>query len=81
MKQGGTDEAKDIDKRRAAMAECVNSQSRNRGLQQFKVRGLAKVKCVMLIFALAHNLMRMVSLAPDLIGIRTGTSALPGIVI
>ena len=74
----GTDEAKEIYKRRAATAECVNAQSRNRGLQQFKVRGVAKVKCVMLIFALAHNLMRMVSLAPDLIGIGTGTSAFPG---
>ena len=74
----GTDDAKDIYKRRAATAECVNAQSRNRGLQQFKVRGLAKVKCVMLIFALAHNLMRMVSLVPDLIGIGTGASAIPG---
>jgi transposase len=74
----GTDEAKDIYKRRAATAECVNAQSRNRGLQQFKVRGVAKVKCVMLIFALAHNLMRMVALAPDLIGIGTGTSIIPG---
>lgn len=74
----GTDDAKEIYKRRAATAECVNAQSRNRGLQQFKVRGLAKVKCVMLIFALAHNLMRMVSLAPDLIGIGRGASAFPG---
>ena len=74
----GTDEAKDIYKRRAATAECINAQSRNRGLQQFKVRGVAKVKCVMLIFALAHNLMRMVALAPDLIGIGTGTSVIPG---
>jgi hypothetical protein len=77
----GTDEAKDIYKRRAATAECVNAQSRNRGLQQFKVRGLAKVKCVMLIFALAHNLMRMASLAPDLIGIGTGTSVFPGMLV
>jgi transposase len=74
----GTDDAKEIYKRRAATAECVNAQSRNRGLQQFKVRGLAKVKCVMLIFALAHNLMRMVSLAPDLIAIGRGASAFPG---
>ena len=74
----GTDEAKEIYKKRAATAECVNAQSRNRGLQQFRVRGLAKIKCVMLIFALTHNLMRMVSLAPDLIGIGTGTSAIPG---
>jgi len=75
----GTDEAKAIYKRRAATAECVNAHSRNRGLQQFRVRGLAKVKCVMLILALAHNLMRTVSLAPELLGIGTGTSALPGI--
>ena len=77
----GTDEAKDIYKRRAATAECVNAQSRNRGLQQFKVRGVAKVKCVMLIFALAHNLMRMVALAPELLGIGTGTSAIPGMAV
>ena len=75
----GTDEAKVIYKRRAATAECVNAHSRNRGLQQFRVRGLAKVKCVMLIFALAHNLMRMVSLAPELLGVGTGASAVPGI--
>lgn len=75
----GTEEAKAIYKRRAATAECVNAHSRNRGLQQFRVRGLAKVKCVMLIFALAHNLMRTVSLAPELLGIGTGASALPGI--
>lgn len=42
-------------------------------------RGLAKVKCVMLIFALAHYLMRMAALASDLIGIGTGTSAFPEI--
>lgn len=74
-----TDEAKAIYKKRAATAECVNAQARNRGLQQFRVRGLAKVKCVMLIFALAHNLMRMAALAPELLGIGTGTSAIPGI--
>src|SRR5574338_1259738 len=73
----GTDEAKAIYKRRAATAECVNAQARNRGLQQFRVRGLAKVKCVMLIFALAHNLMRMATLAPELLGIGTGASAMP----
>jgi len=32
----------------------------------------------MLIFALAHNLMRMAALAPELLGIGTGTSAVPG---
>lgn len=75
-----TDEAKTLYKRRAATAECVNAQSRNRGLQQFRVRGLAKVRCVMLIFALAHNLMRMLSLVPELIGRGTGTSAVPEMV-
>ena len=74
----GTDEAKGLYKKRAATAECVNAQSHNRGLQQFRVRGLVKVKCVMLIFALAHNLMRMAALAPELLGIGTGTSAVPG---
>ena len=74
-----TDEAKAIYKKRAATAECVNAQARNRGLQQFRVRGLAKVKCVMLLFALAHNLMRMLALTPDLLGIGIGASAIPGI--
>lgn len=74
----GTDEAKVIYKQRAATAECVNAHSRNRGLQQFRVRGLAKVKCVVLLFALAHNLMRMAALAPDLLGIGTGSSGVAG---
>ncbi|MCA3220526.1 MAG: IS1182 family transposase [Burkholderiales bacterium] len=71
----GTDEAKAIYRRRAATAECVNAQARNRGLQQFLVRGVKKVTCVMLLFALAHNLMRMVALAPDLLAHGTGASA------
>lgn len=75
----GTDEAKAIYKNRAATAECVNAQSRNRGLQQFRVRGLAKVKCVVLFFALAHNLMRMTSLAPEMLALGKGASAVSGI--
>jgi len=75
----GTDEAKAIYKNRAATAECVNAQSRNRGLQQFRVRGLAKVKCVVLFFALAHNLMRMASLAPEMLALGKGASAVSGI--
>jgi hypothetical protein len=51
----GTDEAKGIYKERAATIECVNAQARNRGLRQFVVRGLAKVKAVALWFAVAHN--------------------------
>lgn len=57
-----TDEAKAIYRQRAATAECVNALARNRGLQRFLVRGLRKVKAVMLWFALAHNLMRGVAL-------------------
>ncbi|MEI7903749.1 MAG: transposase, partial [bacterium] len=57
-----TDEAKTIYRQRAATAECVNALARNRGLQRFLVRGLRKVKAVMLWYALAHNLMRAVAL-------------------
>ena len=54
----GTEQAKAIYKQRAAIAECVNAQARNRGLRQFMVRGLDKVRTVALWYALAHNLMR-----------------------
>ena len=59
----GSDVAKDIYKQRAATAECVNAIARGRGLTQFVVRGLNKVKAVALWYALAHNLMRAVTLA------------------
>lgn len=72
-----TDEAKGIYKLRASVAECVNAQARNRGLVLLPVRGKAKVKCVALWFVLAHNLMRMAKLTPQLLGIGTGTSAIP----
>jgi transposase len=57
-----TEEAKRIYRQRAATAECVNALARNRGLRQFLVRGLRKVKAVALWYALAHNLMRAVAL-------------------
>jgi transposase len=63
-----TDEAKAIYKERAATSECVNALARNRGLHQFVVRGLGKVKAVLLWFALAHNLMRAVTLRHALAG-------------
>lgn len=69
-----TDTAREIYKDRAAAAECVNAQARNRGLLRMPVRGLAKVKCVVRLYVLAHNLMRMAALAPQLIGWRTGAS-------
>ena len=72
-----TEEAKEIYKLRASVAECVNAQARNRGLVLLPVRGRAKVKCIALWFALAHNFMRMVKLAPQLLGIGTGASAFP----
>src|SRR5260370_37052884 len=56
-----TPEAKEIYKERASTAECVNAHARNRGLDQFRVRGLAKVKAVVLLYVLAHNLMRAAS--------------------
>ncbi len=52
-----TPEGKEIYKERAATAEWVNAQARVRyGLQQFRVRRLSKVRCVVLLIALAHNL-------------------------
>jgi len=61
-KRMATDEAKAIYRERASTAECVNALARNRGLQRFLVRGLRKVKAVVLLYALAHNLMRAVAL-------------------
>ena len=58
----GTDEAKAIYRQRAATAEWVNALARNRGLQQFRVRGLERVRSVLLWFALAHNLDRTLAL-------------------
>ncbi|WP_114973499.1 IS1182 family transposase [Rhodoferax ferrireducens] len=71
-----SDEAKEIYKQRAATAECVNAQARNRGLLRMPVRGLAKVRSVVGLFVLAHNLMRTAVLAPQLIGWRTSPCAM-----
>lgn len=57
-----TAEAKEIYQERAATAECVNAQARNRNLYQVRVRGRPKVLAVVLWYVLAHNLMRMVAL-------------------
>lgn len=71
----GTDAAKALYKDRAASVECVNAQARSqRGVQQVRVRGQAKVKCVALWTAITHNLLiwikhrrqtRNISLAPE----------------
>jgi transposase len=54
----GTPEAQAGYHDRAATAEWANAQARNRGLQQFRVRGLAKVRSVSLWYGLAHNFTR-----------------------
>jgi transposase len=58
----GTPEGKEIYKDRAASVECVNALARNRGLQRLLVRGLPKARAVLLWFAVAHNMMRSLSL-------------------
>lgn len=59
----GTAEAKEIYKHRAATVECVNAQARNRGLQRLLVRGRDKVRAILLWFAIAHNVVRSLSLS------------------
>ena len=59
MKTGA---AKAIYQERASVAECVNAQARNRGLLRLLVRGLRKVRAVVLWYALAHNVRRGFSL-------------------
>jgi len=71
----GTEAAKQVYKDRAATAECANADARNHGLQRFTVRGEKKTQCVLLLHALAHNLMRAVSLRAQL---RCGSPSLVG---
>ncbi len=62
----GTEEAKDLYKDRAASVECVNAQARSqRGVQQVRVRGQAKVKCVALWTAITHNLLIRIKHRPQ----------------
>jgi transposase len=53
-----TEEAKAVYRQRGSMAEWTNAQVRLHGVSQFSVRGLAKVTSVMLLIAVAHNLLR-----------------------
>lgn len=56
-----TDEAKQIYKERAATAETVNADLRvHRGLDRLVVRGLDKVKCVVLWAAITYNVLRLI---------------------
>jgi transposase len=56
----GTAEAKEIYKDRAATAEWVNANFRNRGFYRVTVRGTKKTRCVALWQSLAHNLMESI---------------------
>lgn len=55
-------EGKAVYRQRAATAEWANAQVRQHGLTQFSVRGLAKVTTVLLLVAVAHNLLRWLSI-------------------
>lgn len=58
----GTAEAKAKYKRRGMIAEFPNADCRNRGLTQFRVRGLVKAKAQALWHVLAFNFTRMLNL-------------------
>jgi len=60
----GTAEAKEKYKRRGK-CEWSNAECRNRGLYRFLVRGLEKVKSVVLWYVLVHNLFRWVALRAE----------------
>jgi len=53
-----TEEGKKKYKLRSQTAELVNAQARQRGLNQFPVRGLAKVQVIAKWFAIVHNVKR-----------------------
>jgi hypothetical protein len=57
-----SDEAKALLKQRPSIAEFPNAECRNRGLHQFRVRGLEKVRTVSLWYAITFNFMRMLQL-------------------
>jgi len=55
-KRMATPEAQEIYKERASTAEWTNAHARNRGLVRFTVRGLNKIRAVVLMYAVVHNL-------------------------
>ncbi len=58
-----TEEAKSIYKLRGATAEWTNAQIRFHGLTRFTLRGLSKALSLVLLVAIAHNLVRWLVLA------------------
>ena len=63
-KRMGTPAAQEKYKQRSK-TEFPNATSRNRGLYQFLVRGLEKVKTVVMWYVLIHNLLRMEALRAE----------------
>ena len=57
-----TEEAKKTYRQRGSVAEYPNAECRNRGMQQFRVRGREKVRAVSLLYALTFNFLRSLSL-------------------
>lgn len=57
------DDSKEVYRQRGAIAEWANAQVRLHGVSQFNVRGLARVTSVMLLVAVAHDLLRWISLS------------------
>lgn len=58
-----TEQAKDIYKQRGATAEWTNAQVHSHGMLPFTVRGLGKVFGVVLLVAVTHNILRIMSMA------------------
>ena len=60
----GTTQGKEIYKQRAAIAETTNADLRcNRALDRLVVRGLPKVRCVILWAALTYNILKLIAVA------------------
>ena len=59
-----TEEAQALYRERGSSVECVNAQVEQRyGLRQLPVRGLDKALSVLLLVAIAHNLLRWIALS------------------
>lgn len=57
-----TEEAKETYRERGSIAEYPNAECRNRGMQQFRVRGQEKVRTVSLWYVLTFNFLRSLTL-------------------
>jgi transposase len=65
----GTEQAKEIYKERAATAEWVNATVKCKQAFELNVRGLRKVKQLAILAALAHNVMRWITLTSNAGGV------------